>query len=81
MTERRERIDGVAIGCPVQYGEGNCPFCGGGWPGTESPSEELIESAQTGALKPEKLACGTLQIQGRFLVNHFKNGKEQVTKA
>lgn len=73
----RTRIDGYPIGCPAAHGEGNCPLCGGGWPGTKSPSGSLVKAAREFKLKPEKLACGTLTDQGIFLVNHFFwNGKE-----
>lgn len=73
----RIKIDGYPIGCPAVHGEGYCPFCGGGWPGTKSPSESLIKSAREFKLKPENLGCGPLTDQGRFLVKHFFwNGKE-----
>ena len=72
----RIRIDGYPIGCPAVHGEGNCPFCGGGWPGTKSPSESLVKAAQELKLNPDNLGCGTLVEQGKFLVNHFFwNGK------
>jgi len=72
----RIRIDGYPIGCPAVHGEGYCPFCGGGWPGTKSPSRSLIKAAQEFKLNPDNLGCGTLVEQGKFLVNHFsRNGK------
>ena len=77
----RVRIDGYPIGCPAAHGEGNCPLCGGGWPGTKSSSESLVKSAREFRLRPENLGCGTLAEQGRFLVNHFFwNGKEAKMK-
>lgn len=73
----RIKIGGYPIGCPAAHGEGYCPFCGGGWPGTKSPSESLIKSAREFKLRPESLGCGTLVDQGKFLINHFFwNGKE-----
>lgn len=73
----RIRIDGYPIGCPAAHGEGYCPFCGGGWPGTKSSSASLVKSAREFKLRPESLGCGTLVDQGKFLVNHFFwNGKE-----
>lgn len=73
----RIRIDGYPIGCPAAHGEGNCPLCGGGWPGTKSPSESLIKTAREFKLRPKSLGCGTLVAQGRFLVNYFFwDGKE-----
>lgn len=72
----RIKIEDFPIGCPVIHGEGNCPFCGGGWPGTKSSSESLVKSAREFKLRPENLGCGTLTSQGKFLVNHFFwNGK------
>ena len=72
----RIRVDGYPIGCPAVHGEGYCPFCGGGWPGTKSPSAVLIKAAKKGGLNPVRLGCGTLEEQGKFLVAHFsRNGK------
>lgn len=67
----RIRIEGTPIGCPVIHGEGNCPRCGGGWPGTKSPSEVLVKAAKEGRLNPDKLGCGTLTEQGKFLQAYF----------
>lgn len=69
--ERRIRVDGVAIGCPVVHGEGSCPHCGGGWPGTRSPSRSLIREAREGTLNPALLGCGNLQAQAEFLIKKF----------
>lgn len=64
-------IDGTPIGCPVAHGEGNCPMCGGGWPGTDVPSKKLVGLARRGQLKPELMPCGTLGIQAEFLLEYF----------
>ena len=67
----REKIHDLPIGCPIIHGEVSCPRCGGGWPGTKSPSKALIEAAKKGRLNPKNLGCGTLERQGEFLVAYF----------
>lgn len=76
----RIKIDGFPIGCPATHGEGNCPLCGGGWPGTTSPSRALIKAAEKGRLNPGRLGCGTLEEQGKFLVAYFSRNREGVRK-
>lgn len=61
-------IDGTPIGCPAIHGEGNCPMCGGGWPGTTAPSESLVRAARAGRLRPELLGCGPLISQAQHLI-------------
>lgn len=68
----------MPVGCPAVTGEGYCHPCAGGWPGTKASSEKIIESAQKGVLKPEKMGCGMLEIQARILNEHFsKNGNKK----
>lgn len=67
----RIRIDGYPIGCPAVHGEGYCPFCGGGWPGTKSPSGKIISAIKNGDLLPMNLGCGTLEAQAEFLQDYF----------
>lgn len=76
----RIKIEGFPIGCPAIHGEGNCPFCGGGWPGTTSPSRALIKAAEKGRLNPDRLGCGILEEQGKFLVAHFSRNRKGVRK-
>lgn len=68
----RRRVGGVAIGCPVTHNEPACMMCGGGWPGTKSPSEEIIKAVEKNVLNPDKLGCVVLVNQVNFLIRFFK---------
>ncbi len=77
LRVERTRIANIPIGCPATTGESGCHPCAGGWPGTKASSEDLIKAAQKGILIPERLGCGTLEAQGKFLLKHFQNGGTQ----
>lgn len=67
----RIKIEDLPIGCPAAHSEGNCPQCGGGWPGTKSPSKKIISAIKNGDLLPMNLGCGTLEAQAEFLQDYF----------
>lgn len=67
----REKVADRLIGCPVANHEAPCHGCGGEWPGTGSDSKKLIKAAEEGKLNPEKLGCGYLTDQAKFLIDFF----------
>ncbi len=69
----RTKVDGISIGCPTLSGDAPCHPCAGGWPGTKMSSKDLINAAKSGKLKPERLGCGMLQMQGEFLKKKFSS--------